>query len=115
MGLIYIYRLFLSPLLGQNCRYDPTCSRYTLEAITRHGPFWGVWLGLRRISRCHPWGGMGYDPVPEDPRPQRWRSPHAPTPDASTEGDMSTGRGPSDHRIRSPGDPAANQSSGKTD
>ncbi|AEO49882.1 hypothetical protein F11_17110 [Rhodospirillum rubrum F11] len=70
-GLIWLYRLFLSPLLGQNCRFDPSCSRYALEAITRHGPFWGLWLAVRRISRCHPWGGMGYDPVPDDPRPGR--------------------------------------------
>ncbi|CCG08435.1 membrane protein insertion efficiency factor YidD [Pararhodospirillum photometricum] len=71
IGLIRLYRLILSPLIGQQCRFDPTCSRYTEDAIVRHGPFWGVWLGMLRISRCHPWGGMGYDPVPDDPRP-RW-------------------------------------------
>lgn len=72
IGLIRLYRLTLSPLIGQQCRFEPTCSRYTEEAIRRHGPFWGVWLGGRRISRCHPWGGMGYDPVPLDPRPRWW-------------------------------------------
>lgn len=71
IGLIRLYRLVLSPLIGQQCRFEPTCSRYTEEAIRRHGPFWGVWLGTLRIARCNPWGGMGYDPVPDDPRP-RW-------------------------------------------
>ena len=72
IGLIRLYRLTLSPLIGQQCRFDPTCSRYTEEAIRRHGPFWGVWLGVIRISRCNPFGGVGYDPVPEDPRPKWW-------------------------------------------
>ncbi|GEO80236.1 membrane protein insertion efficiency factor YidD [Pararhodospirillum oryzae] len=81
IGLIRLYRLVLSPLVGQQCRFDPTCSRYTEEAIRRHGPLWGIWLGALRISRCHPWGGMGYDPVPDDPRP-RWgrRRKEAPAP-----------------------------------
>lgn len=64
LGLIHIYRLFLSPLLPASCRYTPTCSAYGLEAIRKHGPFKGGWLTLKRISRCHPWGGHGYDPVP---------------------------------------------------
>ncbi len=71
MGLIRLYQLVLSPYMGRSCRFDPTCSHYGMEAIRRHGPIWGVWLTVRRISRCHPWGGMGYDPVPDDPRP-RW-------------------------------------------
>ncbi|MHA1566916.1 MAG: membrane protein insertion efficiency factor YidD [Alphaproteobacteria bacterium] len=62
--LIRIYQLFLSPLLGANCRFAPTCSGYAQEAIRLHGPFRGSWLAVRRIGRCHPWGGMGYDPVP---------------------------------------------------
>lgn len=58
------YRLFLSPLLGQNCRYDPTCSTYALQALEKHGALRGGWLAVRRISRCHPWGASGHDPVP---------------------------------------------------
>ena len=61
---IQLYRLFLSPFLGRNCRYHPSCSAYALEAIETHGVLRGYWLALRRIGRCHPWGGAGYDPVP---------------------------------------------------
>jgi len=63
-GLILIYRYSLAPLLGGQCRYLPTCSHYGLEALQVHGPFSGCWLTLRRLARCHPWGGQGYDPVP---------------------------------------------------
>lgn len=63
--LIRFYQLFLSPLLGKNCRFQPTCSHYMLEALRVHGPFTGFTLGVTRILRCHPWGGEGYDPVPE--------------------------------------------------
>lgn len=64
-GLVKAYRLFVSPILpAYKCRYLPTCSSYALEAIDVHGPFKGGWLALRRILRCHPWGGYGYDPVP---------------------------------------------------
>ena len=62
--LIRIYQLILSPLLGANCRYTPTCSQYGKEAIERYGPFKGGWLAVKRIARCHPWGGHGHDPVP---------------------------------------------------
>lgn len=64
LGLIRGYQLLLSPFLGVNCRYQPTCSEYAREAIARHGAAKGGVLALRRIGRCHPWGGAGYDPVP---------------------------------------------------
>jgi putative membrane protein insertion efficiency factor len=62
--LIRIYKTLISPLLAPSCRYAPTCSEYGIEAIKKHGAFKGGWLTIRRISRCHPWGGHGYDPVP---------------------------------------------------
>lgn len=60
------YRLLFSPWVGHNCRYQPTCSVYALEALETHGGIKGSWLTLRRIARCHPWGQSGYDPVPDD-------------------------------------------------
>ncbi len=63
--LIRFYRYAVSPLLPPRCRYLPTCSEYALEAVERHGALRGGWLTVRRIARCHPWGGAGYDPVPE--------------------------------------------------
>ncbi|MCH9694399.1 MAG: membrane protein insertion efficiency factor YidD [Gammaproteobacteria bacterium] len=62
--LVRLYRVALSPWLGRNCRFDPTCSSYAIEALQAHGVFKGAWLAARRIGRCHPWGGSGYDPVP---------------------------------------------------
>ncbi len=62
--LIQSYRLVLAPLLGPACRYEPSCSHYAEEAILRHGVLSGAWLGVRRLLRCHPLGGSGYDPVP---------------------------------------------------
>jgi putative membrane protein insertion efficiency factor len=62
---IHFYRWFLSPFLGRNCRFHPTCSAYALEAIETHGIARGYVLALKRVGRCHPWGGAGYDPVPE--------------------------------------------------
>ncbi len=72
VGMIRIYRLAISPYLSVGCRYSPSCSRYAAEAITRHGCITGCWLTLRRLARCHPWGGFGYDPVP--PEADRGRS-----------------------------------------
>lgn len=63
--LIKFYQVCISPLKGgPTCRFTPTCSQYALEAIRKYGPFKGGWLALKRILRCHPWGGSGYDPVP---------------------------------------------------
>ena len=62
--LIKIYQLLISPLFPSSCRYTPTCSHYTMEALKKYGLLKGGWLGIKRISRCHPWGGSGYDPVP---------------------------------------------------
>ena len=64
VGLIKVYQLLLSPYLPASCRYHPGCSTYAAQAIVAHGPLRGLWLAVRRIVRCHPWGGMGYDPVP---------------------------------------------------
>ena len=76
--LIRAYQVTLAPLLGGQCRFHPTCSRYAVEAYQTHGPLRGTWLTLRRVARCHPFSRGGYDPVPppEDSRP---RDP-APTP-----------------------------------
>lgn len=62
---IRFYQYAISPWLGSNCRYTPTCSHYMIEAIETWGIVRGTWLGLKRIGRCHPWGGHGYDPVPK--------------------------------------------------
>ncbi|HLT41756.1 membrane protein insertion efficiency factor YidD [Albibacterium sp.] len=62
--VIRVYQIFISPLFGASCRYTPTCSQYGLLAIKKYGPFKGGWLTLKRIGRCHPWGGHGHDPVP---------------------------------------------------
>lgn len=71
---IKLYRYTLSAFLGRTCRYAPTCSDYAEQAILRHGPWTGGWLALKRLSRCHPWGGDGFDPVPEHPQ----GTPHDP-------------------------------------
>ena len=63
--LIKFYQITLSPLLGSNCRFQPTCSQYMIEAINHYGVLRGLKLGLKRVSKCHPLGSKGYDPVPE--------------------------------------------------
>ena len=79
--LIRFYQRFVSPLLqvaagpAAGCRFAPTCSHYFLQAVELHGPWRGSWLGIRRIFRCHPWGGSGYDPVPP---PRTTNPPHHP-------------------------------------
>lgn len=62
--IIKLYQLLISPLFPPHCRYTPTCSVYSVEALKVHGLFYGGWLALKRIFSCHPWGGSGYDPVP---------------------------------------------------
>jgi putative membrane protein insertion efficiency factor len=64
IALIKLYQWIVSPILGPKCRFTPTCSQYAIEALKKHGVFKGLWLTVRRLSRCHPWGGHGYDPVP---------------------------------------------------
>ena len=61
---IRLYQRFISPLTPPSCRFTPTCSQYAIEALQKHGLFKGLWLAVRRILCCHPWGGSGYDPVP---------------------------------------------------
>jgi putative membrane protein insertion efficiency factor len=63
--LIKGYQLLISPILPSTCRYSPTCSHYSIEALQKYGLFKGSWLAIKRISSCNPWGGSGYDPVPE--------------------------------------------------
>ncbi len=64
IGLVRFYQLSISPLLPSSCRYTPTCSNYSLEALKKHGPFRGGWLSIKRFLSCNPWGGHGHDPVP---------------------------------------------------
>ncbi len=61
---VKIYKLFISPMIGASCRYTPTCSEYAIQALKKHGPFKGLYLSVKRILSCNPWGGHGHDPVP---------------------------------------------------
>jgi putative membrane protein insertion efficiency factor len=70
ISLVRGYQLLISPVLGNNCRYLPSCSAYTLEAMHKWGPWRGLWMGLKRVGRCHPFHAGGYDPVP-DPNEHR--------------------------------------------
>jgi uncharacterized protein len=87
VGLLTVYRRFISPLLGPRCRFYPSCSAYALEAVQLHGALRGSWLAVRRLSRCHPFHAGGLDPVPGS---------------AGAQGD-SGGTGPEDHEARSQG------------
>jgi len=71
---IRFYQLAISPLLGQNCRFEPSCSNYAVQAIDEWGVIKGLWLALKRILKCHPWGGHGYDPVPGKGKAEAERS-----------------------------------------
>ncbi|MCD6346449.1 MAG: membrane protein insertion efficiency factor YidD [Bacteroidales bacterium] len=64
MLLVFLYQKLISPLFPSSCRYTPTCSSYCLEALKKHGPFKGLFLCIKRVASCNPWGGSGYDPVP---------------------------------------------------
>jgi uncharacterized protein len=66
IGLVRFYRVAISPWTPPACRYVPSCSAYAVEALERHGAARGFWLAVRRVGRCHPWGGQGYDPVPPE-------------------------------------------------
>jgi len=63
---IKFYKLSISPLMPASCRHIPTCSQYAIDAITLHGILYGTWLAIKRLSKCHPWGTHGYDPVPQE-------------------------------------------------
>ncbi|BAI71160.1 hypothetical protein AZL_005220 [Azospirillum sp. B510] len=75
-ALVYLYRWTLSPFVGWQCRFQPTCSRYAIESLEKHGAIRGGWLTLRRLGRCHPWGGSGWDPVPDPAAPPARMMPH---------------------------------------
>ena len=64
IAIVKLYQLVISPWLSPSCRYIPTCSQYAIEALKKYGPLKGLWLTLKRIAKCHPWGGHGHDPVP---------------------------------------------------
>ena len=76
-GAIRLYQWVLSPVLGPGCRFAPSCSEYALDAVSRFGALRGSWMAAGRILRCHPWGGSGFDPVPERAAARRRESRHA--------------------------------------
>lgn len=75
LGLIQLYKWTLSPLIGRQCRYLPTCSSYAADAVGKHGAWAGSWMAGARLCRCHPWGGHGWDPAPETVKPNSWWRP----------------------------------------
>ena len=77
IAAVKVYQMLLSPLLGANCRFHPTCSAYSVEALQVHGAWRGLVLSIKRISKCHPWGASGYDPVPPQNPPSK--PTHPPT------------------------------------
>ena len=76
-GAVFAWRYLISPVMPQSCRFAPSCSQYALEALAQHGAVKGSWLAARRILRCHPWGGSGYDPVPSADTPAHALGPTA--------------------------------------
>ena len=84
IGFIKAWRLLISPLYGNVCRYYPSCSAYGLEAVRTHGSFRGSWLTIRRIARCHPWAPGGYDPVPGTEAAAAWEAEQAARPDKTS-------------------------------
>lgn len=89
--LLVLYRYLVSPVLhvlapGSGCRFQPTCSDYAVEAVRRHGPLRGTWLAFKRLARCHPWGGHGYDPVPDGCSCTRQADHQHPSPLARSKG-----------------------------
>lgn len=85
IGFLKLYRLIISPMYGQVCRFYPSCSAYALEAVERHGAVRGSWLAAKRLARCHPWNPGGYDPVPPTDVDQRGESISANQPESSTD------------------------------
>lgn len=63
VALVWVYRGTLGPFMGGHCRFDPSCSQYMIDSVHKHGPVRGAWRGIKRIGRCHPWGGSGFDPA----------------------------------------------------
>lgn len=91
IGLVRFYRAAISPWTPPACRYVPSCSAYAVEALERHGAARGFWLALRRVGRCHPWGGQGYDPVPLEALPTTPDATGAHQPVAPRDSRMTTG------------------------
>ncbi|HSH08852.1 MAG TPA: membrane protein insertion efficiency factor YidD [Oceanipulchritudo sp.] len=84
IAVLMVYRYGISPLLhmiapGSGCRFQPSCSNYALQAIREHGPFSGTWLAAKRVAQCHPWGGHGYDPVPDSCSCAKHQDPQHPS------------------------------------
>ncbi len=75
LGLYRLYKIFLSPLIGNQCRYLPTCSDYAADCVRKHGAWKGAWMGFARVCRCHPKGGHGFDPAPETAPVAKWYKP----------------------------------------